>query len=237
MHPALLSLLLTAVLVSVLVDCRPRPRDSAEQRPHHRRTHTAPPAGPARLHIELSGSMRRGRDSLVVLPVRSDTSNFVSIFDLRRKRFLCVDLEGELHVSRQKDRADCLFQRIWLDLTNPRDVFYSAAGGKRLKPQGAAHRGQAEASSGGLETLLGSSVRRQRRSEEVNPSDPLRTHSLPDPSAKDHKETLQEPTEPDQAGAVSKETITSCDDPLRVLQHNGPVSPVKTNIADRPEQD
>ncbi|XP_034445030.1 fibroblast growth factor 23-like [Hippoglossus hippoglossus] len=239
MHPALLSLLLTAVHVSVLVDCRPRPRDSPEQRPHrrqsseHRGTRTDPPAGPARLHIDLSGSMKRGvhRESLVVLPVRTDTSNFVSIFDLRRKRFLCVDLEGELHVSRQKDQADCLFQRIWLDLTNPRDVFYSATGGKLLKPQGA------EASSVQLGTLLGPSGRRQRRSEEVNPSDPLRTHSPPDPSAKDHKEMSLGQPEPDQAGAVSKETITSCDDPLRVLQHNGPVSPVKTNIADRPEQD
>ncbi|XP_053283082.1 uncharacterized protein LOC128444562 [Pleuronectes platessa] len=242
MHPALLSLLLTALHVSVPVDCRPRPRDPAEQRPHRRQSgerrgsNTDPPAGPARLHIDLSGSMKRGvhRETLVVLPVRS---NFVSIFDLRRKRFLCVDLEGELHVSRQKDQADCLFHRIWLDLPNHQDVFYSATGGKLLKLQGAAHRGPAEGSSVRLETLLGPSVRRQRRSEEVNPSDPLRTHSIPDPSAKDHKETPQSPTEPDQAGAVSKETITSCDDPLRVLQHNGPVSPVKTNIADRPEQD
>ncbi|XP_019935019.1 fibroblast growth factor 23-like [Paralichthys olivaceus] len=245
MHPAFFSLLLTALHVSVLVDCRPRPWDSPEQRPDRRKssshtgTHTETPAGPGRFYLELSGSMRRGvhTDSLVVLPVRTDTSTVVSIFDLRRKRFLCMDLKGKLHVSRQKDKADCLFQPIWFDLRNHRDVFSTATGGKLLKLQGAAHREQTEASSVQLEMFLGPLVKRQRRSEEVNPSDPLRTHPLPPHSAKDHKETSHGQPEQDQAGAVSKETITSCDDPLRVLQHNGPVSPVKTNIADRAEQD
>lgn len=35
----------------------------------------------------------------VVLPVRSDKSDAVLIFDLRRRRFLCVDLRGELYSS------------------------------------------------------------------------------------------------------------------------------------------
>lgn len=77
--------------------------------------------------------------------------------------------------------------------------------------------------------LDGWSVKRQRRSEEVNPSDPLRIESHPSPPVKD--------VEPNQAGAVSKETITSCDDPLRVLRPNGHGSPVKTNIAERAEQE
>uniref|UniRef100_A0A3Q3BG66 Uncharacterized protein n=1 Tax=Kryptolebias marmoratus TaxID=37003 RepID=A0A3Q3BG66_KRYMA len=111
---------------------------------------------------------------------------------------------------------DCLFQQT------PRDAFYSTSGNWLLELGGgdlrAAHRGPA--------------VKRQRRSEEVNPADPLQTVSHPSPPTKDG--TAGQP-EQDQTGAVSKETLSSCDDPLRVLQPNGPGSPVKTNIADRPE--
>lgn len=71
----------------------------------------------------------------------------------------------------------------------------------------------------------------------MNPSDPLRSQSDPSHSVKDHVDADPRQPEQDQAGAVSKETINSCDDPLRVLQSNGPVSPIKTNIADRPDQD
>uniref|UniRef100_A0A8C4GV73 Uncharacterized protein n=1 Tax=Dicentrarchus labrax TaxID=13489 RepID=A0A8C4GV73_DICLA len=175
----------------------------------------------------------------VILPVRTDTSNFVSIFDLRRRRFLCVDVKGEQYNSR--DREDCLFQRIWLDLADHHDVFYSMSGGQLLKLKGAelrdAHQEPPEPSSTLLERFLGPLVKRQRRSEAVNPSDPLRSESHPSHSAKDHKGADHGQPEQDQAGAVSKETITSCDDPLRVLQPNGPVSPLKTNIADRAQQD
>ncbi|KAF0041458.1 hypothetical protein F2P81_007356 [Scophthalmus maximus] len=180
------------------------------------------------------------RPGAVVLPVRTDTSVFVSIFDLRRKRFLCMDFKGELYMSRQRDKGECLFQRVWVDVANHHDVFYSASGGELLKLEGAErHRerpGRPPAAP--RERVLGPSARRQRRSDEVNPSDPLRTHSHPSGAAKDQKDAAS-PGQPeqDQAGAVSKETITSCDDPLRVLQPNGPVSPVKTNIADRAEQD
>lgn len=69
----------------------------------------------------------------------------------------------------------------------------------------------------------------------MNPSDPLRSEAHPPHSVLDPKDPDQQP-EQDQAGAVSKETITSCDDPFKVLQPNGPVSPVKTNIAEQ-EQD
>lgn len=142
--------------------------------------------------------------------------------------------------QRQKDREDCLFQRIWLDLANHRDVFYSISGQRLLKLDGAelraAHQEPPEPSSAVVERFLGPLVRRQRRSEEVNPSDPLRSHSQPSHPAKDHKDVDHGQPEQDQAGAVSKETITSCDDPLSVLQPNGPISPVKTNIADQAEQ-
>ncbi|AWP08840.1 putative fibroblast growth factor 23-like [Scophthalmus maximus] len=221
MRPAFFSLLLAAVHVSVLVDCRPRPRDP-ERPPDPRR----------------SGSHAGRRADTPA--VRTDTSVFVSIFDLRRKRFLCMDFKGELYMSRQRDKGECLFQRVWVDVANHHDVFYSASGGELLKLEGAErHRerpGRPPAAP--RERVLGPSARRQRRSDEVNPSDPLRTHSHPSGAAKDQKDAAS-PGQPeqDQAGAVSKETITSCDDPLRVLQPNGPVSPVKTNIADRAEQD
>lgn len=35
----------------------------------------------------------------VVLPMRTKTSNFVSIFDMKRNRFLCMDFNGELFNS------------------------------------------------------------------------------------------------------------------------------------------
>lgn len=144
--------------------------------------------------------------------------------------------------QRQKDRKDCLFQRVWLDLANHQDVFYSINGGRLLKLKGTelrvAHWERPELLPVPLlERLLGPLVKRQRRSQEVNPSDPLRTEAHPSHSVKDHKDADHGQPEQDQAGAVSKETINSCDDPLRVLQSNVPVSPVKTNIADRAEQD
>lgn len=130
---------------------------------------------------------------------------------------------------------------MWLDLANDQDAFYSMSGGRRLKLEGGelrvAHQERPEPSSTLLERVLGPLVRRQRRSEEVNPSDPLRSESHPSHSGKDHRDADHGQLEQDQAGAVSKETISSCDDPLRVLETNGPVSPVKTNIADRAEQD
>ncbi|GAA6213381.1 fibroblast growth factor 23-like isoform X1 [Lates japonicus] len=248
MQPAFFSLILTAVHVSVLVDCRPRLQDP-EQLPQNQQSssytgaHGDTSAGTGRFYLELSGSMKRGihRHFLVVLPVRTDTGNFVSIFDLRRKRFVCMASNGELYISGKKDKEDCLFQRIWLNLVNHHDMFYSTSGGRLLELEGAelrtVHQEPPEPSSAMLERFLGPYVRRQRRSEEVNPSDPLRSHSHPSHSAKDQKDTSHKQPEQDQAGAVSKETITSCDDPLRVLQPNGPVSPVKTNIADRAEQD
>ncbi|KAI3371601.1 hypothetical protein L3Q82_024170 [Scortum barcoo] len=246
MQPAFLSLILIAVHVSVPVDCSMWLQDPEQVLQHqqssfHEGAHKDISAGTGRFYLELSGSMTRGirRHFLVILPVRIDTSNFVSIFDLRRKRFFCMNLKGELFNSRQRDREDCLFQRIWLDLANHHDVFYSTS--RLLKLEGAelrdAHQEPPEPSSVLLEGFLGPSVKRERRSEAVNPSDPLRSESYPPHSARGHKDADHRKHEQDQAGAVSKETITSCDDPLRVLQSNGPVSPFKTNIADRAENE
>ncbi|XP_047451323.1 fibroblast growth factor 23-like [Mugil cephalus] len=251
MPPALLSLILIAVHASVPADCRPRLQDSEEQHQQgsslHRGTHDADSsAGTGRFHSQPSGSERQGvrRDFLVLLPVRTASSNFVSIFDLRRKRFLCMSSKGDLYDSRQRDREDCLFQRIWLDLTDHRDVFYSTSASRLLRlgvdEERMAHREPPEPSSALLERFLSPLVRRRRRSEEVNPSDPLRSESHPSHSAKDHKDSDYVQPEQEQPGAASKEakeTITSCDDPLRVLQSNGPGSPVKSNIAERANQE
>ncbi|XP_069561452.1 fibroblast growth factor 23-like [Brachyistius frenatus] len=249
MQPAFFSLILTAVLHEcVPVKCRPRPQDP-EQLPGRQQgssitgTQADTPAGTGRFYPEPNGSMRRGvhRNFLVILPVRTATSNFVSIFDLRRKRFVCMDMKGELYNSRKRDREDCLFQRLWLDLANHREVFYSTSGSRLLRLGGGelrvVQREPPERSPALPERLTSPSGKRQRRSEEVNPSDPLRSESHPSLSGKDQKDADHGQPEQDKAGAVSKETISSCDDPLRVLQSNGPVSPVKTNIADRVQHD
>lgn len=137
--------------------------------------------------------------------------------------------------QRQKGTAECLFQHIWLDLVNHHKVLHSAHGRRLLRLRGGhllvAHGEPPEPSSALPERVP---VKRQRRSEAVNPSDPLRTEAHPSHSGKDAD--VAQP-EWDQTGAVSKETITSWDDPLSVLRLNAPGSPVKTNIADRAEQD
>lgn len=142
--------------------------------------------------------------------------------------------------TRQKLKRgeDCLFQRLRLDQARPNQAFYFANGGVLLKQERGElqvlHQQQPEAPSAPWERFL---VKRRRRSHEVNPSDPLRSQADPSHSAKEPAVSDPRLPEQDQAGPISKETISSCDDPLRVLQSNGPVSPIKTNIADRPDQD
>ncbi|CAI5664920.1 fibroblast growth factor 23 isoform X1 [Oreochromis niloticus] len=238
--------LLIAVHVSVPVDCRPRLQDSEQLAQHQQgRLNVAnadTSAGTGRFYSVLNGSMRHSIYSgfLVTLPVRTATSNFVSIFDLRRKHFICMDFKGKLYISKQRDREDCLFQDIWLDLVSHHHVFYSTSGRRLLRLQGGhlrvAHGKPPEHYLALLKRLLNPAVKRQRRSEEVNPSDPLRTEANPSRSGKDLRDADHVWPEQDQTGAVSKETIASCDDPLSVLQPNAPGSPVKTNIADRADQ-
>ena len=76
---------------------------------------------------------------------------------------------------------------------------------------------------------------RRRRADPVNPSDPLRSESHPGNPAWEPQDP--EVPEQDQAGSVSKETITSCHDPLKVLHSVRPVSPIKTSIAERADHD
>ncbi|KAM9807931.1 uncharacterized protein ACB057_005760 [Neosynchiropus ocellatus] len=234
MQLAAFSLLLIVVHVSVPGDCKARIPGPEEQMParQKRRDPTEESSGGAgRLNPEAKGSIRKGfhKESLVILPIRTDTTNVVSIFGLKGKEFLCMDSNGELYNSRNNGRDDCHFERI---RTEPSEVFHSLSAGRLLTLQVTKRRvGQRKspkAPSAVLKRLFRGLIKRKRRSEEVNPSDPLR--SEPDPSHQDPD--LGQPDQ-DQAGSMSKETITSCDDPLKVLQPSGPESPVKTNIADR----
>lgn len=140
-----------------------------------------------------------------------------------------MDQQGELFNSRQRDIEDCLFQRLWLDWPNKHDVFYSTKAARIMKFQ------EVEFSIAKRESsvkLLERMLKRKKRSGVVNPSDPFQSEAHPHPA-----QTHHEPDQPnmDLAGAVSKETINSCDDPLQVLQASGPGSPVKNNIGAQAE--
>ncbi|XP_068168350.1 fibroblast growth factor 23-like [Antennarius striatus] len=237
MQPALLSLMLIAVHVSLPVDCRMRIQKPEQLLVHQQSSISAPAEASSiwsSFHSDPSGLKTEDRYSLVIWPIRT---NFVSLFDLRRRRFLCVDSKGTLYSSRQKDRKDCLFRRIWLDLANSRHVFYPLSGGWLLNLEGFEQQRTVRELPESLpaleERFLGPLLQRRRRNEEVNPSDPLRTESHPPHSAKDNEDVDPGQVEQDQTGAVSKETIGACDDPLRVLQPSAPDSPVKINIGNQ----
>ncbi|XP_028304110.1 fibroblast growth factor 23-like [Gouania willdenowi] len=227
MQPA--PFLLILIAVHLPVSCRPRLQVAERPVLQQSSRNTGSPL--RRLFIWVEKKHHHG-NSLIVLPVRTATNYVVSIFDLKRKRFLCMDSMGEPYNSRKMEQRDCLFQHNWS--ANHQNVFTLLSGGRllqleRVKNQ-AAQREPPEPSSALLERLLIPLMKRQKRSDQVDPSDPLRTESHP---TKDLKDVEQSLPEQDQAGAVSKETITSCHDPLRVLQPNAPISPVKNNIADQ----
>ncbi|XP_061773997.1 uncharacterized protein LOC133563719 [Nerophis ophidion] len=218
--------LLIALHVSMPVDCKWRFQELNSLRSRR------PADTPVRTYHYSAGFTKKRflGDFLVILPVRTNGSDVVSIFDLRRKQFVCMDSKGDLYNSRQKEGKDCFFYRI--GFYSPRESQPPISSLESSHPSF-------------LKRFLAPLVKRQRRSEEVNPSDPLRSESdplrpeiHPTHSVQDHKESDHlQPEQTDQAGAVSKETISSCDDPLKVLHANGPVSPVKTIIEDRAEQE
>ncbi|XP_020790768.1 fibroblast growth factor 23 [Boleophthalmus pectinirostris] len=225
---ASLCFVLIAVHVSVMVDSKPW---------QHKLDLQTSLTNPARTKPRYIGQREPMSSSewpnfLVILPVKTHTSNFVSIFNLRRKRFLCMDQEGELFNSRHSNTEDCLYQRLWLDWPIKHDVYYSTRGARLLKLQGVELNVAMQESSqiANIRHKLLERLKRQRRSQEVNPSDPLRSETHPT-SNKMETDNLNR----DQTGAVSKETITSCDDPLKVLQTNGSGSPVKNNIGNQAE--
>ncbi|KAF6738011.1 hypothetical protein FQA47_022765 [Oryzias melastigma] len=222
MRPVFVSLILVAAHISAEADCRAISRLQRLQLQHvtggdKSRTRWSLSAGRIRLTSGQNGAMTGGVYGGLL--ERTATNNFVSIFDLSRKQFLCTDSSGQLIHSRRS--LDCFLRRFRLNLAKRREVFPSPRGKQLLKQGG-----------GDVPNREPPGARRRRRSKEVNPSDPLMSETHPSLPAKDGDKSQPDQ---DQAGAVSKETITSCDDPLRVLRPNGAGSPVKTNIADRAE--
>lgn len=229
---AFLSFVFIAVHVSVMVDSKPWQHHWDLQTPNPAQTHLN--FAPSQTERRASPRSSKQPDFLVILPVKTPSGNFVSIFDLRRKRFLCMDREGELFNARQRNTEDCFFQRLWLDWPEKHDVFYSTRAARLLKFQGVdfgiAGQDLSEIPAHVRHWLLKRMLKRRKRSEEVYPS---RSEAHPPHSPMSQRE----PDQPnvDQSGAVSKETISSCVDPLKVLQTNGPGSPVKSNIGDQAE--
>lgn len=252
MQPAFFTLMLAALhLFSLETCCKPVEWDLS--RPHRRGSHKTRFLHQKKLRgiddlflkKNWSGQLRNlvSQESIVILPIRKDSTDFVSIFDLRKKRFLCVDFEGTLLSSLKVSREECLFQDLRFLQENRLDGSDSSrpAGlspqlSKDIRETTAEDPKPLKPSSVLLVNLLLSRVHRTRRSQQVSdPSDPLRTENNRQPRLTEERrlELRKGQPEKEQSGAVSKETITSCDDPLQVLHSNGPVSPIKTNIEDR----
>lgn len=99
-------------------------------------------------------------------------------------------------------------------MENHVDVFYSSSNGLLLLLE------RAEIPVKGYDLLKRHMVYRRKRSQQENPD--------ADSIMEDQDLAMQQDQE--RAGAISKETITSCDDPLRVLHSNSPGSPIKTAV-------
>ncbi|KAG7266623.1 hypothetical protein CRUP_031570 [Coryphaenoides rupestris] len=222
MRPVLLSLLLAALhLHAPGVSSAPHREEAAARRRGLGRVRSVEErrAAAARHHL----LQRLLRMSLNHDAGGAETPIFVSMFDLRRKRLLCKEYKREQHNSGEA-RVSCRLGNIWFDLLG------SQQGAEALKPlvEETQRSHKLSSSRRRKKLLLHPLVSRQRRADPVNPSDPLRSESHPSSTRE-----YQDPDPEDQAGAVSKETITSCGDPLRVLIYNPPVSPIKINIESR----
>ncbi|XP_038842807.1 fibroblast growth factor 23-like [Salvelinus namaycush] len=217
MQPALLVIWLAALQQSIPVNCFPVHLDLS---PPHRtikgiftRSESVD-TGHYLWKVTLNGHVKKAisTTSLVVLPIRTETSDFVSILDLKSKRFLCVDVEEKWFSSMMFSRKECLFQHRRME--NHVDVFYSSSNGLLLLLEGA------EIPEKGYDLLKRHMVYRRKRSQQENPD--------ADSIMEDQDLAMQQDQE--RASAISKETITSCDDPLRVLHSNSPGSPIKMAV-------
>ncbi|XP_030221167.1 uncharacterized protein LOC115550365 isoform X2 [Gadus morhua] len=231
MQPVLLALVLAAVLphVPLVSPAALREKAAAERRGSGRGKRAESYVATRRFPLKLTRRRSVHRDDM-----GPETTNFVSIFDLRRKQILC---EEHYRDQQNPDGAGvaCLLGDLWFVL------------GSRSGPAWRTNQVSPSLSSSPrrnlpVRHLLSRRRRADRvnpsvplRSDRVNPSDPLRSESHPGNPA--HGSQDPEVSEQDQAGAVSKETITSCDDPLKVLHSVRPISPIKTSIAERADHD
>ncbi|XP_041694121.1 fibroblast growth factor 23 isoform X1 [Coregonus clupeaformis] len=202
MHPAFFVIWLAALQQSIPVNCFPVHLDQSTLHRTIKGTRTRSESVDTEDYlwkVNLNGHVKKAisTNSLIVLPIRTETSDFVSILDLKSKRFLCVDVEEKWFSSMMFSRKECLFQHMRME--NHVDVFYSSSNGLLLLLEGA------EIPVKGYDLLKRRMVYRRKRSQQEN-SD-----------AEDIKEDQDLAMQQDQerAAAISKETITSCDDPLQ----------------------
>ncbi|XP_024279694.1 fibroblast growth factor 23 [Oncorhynchus tshawytscha] len=217
MHPAFFAIWLAALHQSMPVNCFPVQLDPSQPcktiKGTSKRSESVD-VGDNLLKVNLNGHVHKAIDinSLVVLPIRTETSDCVPIMDFKSKHFLCVDIEGKLFSS-MDSRKECLFQQLQME--NHVDLFYSSSNGLLLHLEGAKIHVKRH------DLLKRHLVYRKKRSQQVNAENPEAEPIMSDQDMQQDQE---------RAGAVSKETITSCDDPLRVLHSNSPGSPIKTAV-------
>ncbi|KAG7454576.1 hypothetical protein MATL_G00261130 [Megalops atlanticus] len=173
------------------------------------------------------------QSSYSIVLLKAKLKDRLAILGVRSDRYLCLDAEGNAFGSIVFSEDSCLFHHRLLKnhhhlyLPNGSTLLLNMA------PVMACMSGHdLSASSVSLPERCAVHVnrqrRRQRRSKEVDSSDPLCLHNQRGkclPSQKD--ELTQDPEVTDQSHAVSKETITSTsDDPFMVVQPPGsPGSP------------
>lgn len=194
------------------------------------------------LEITLNGQVRKttSRSSYSVVLLKSEARDRLAILGVKSNRYLCMDAEGKPFSSAVCNK-DCLFHHKLLE--NHYDVYYSCTSGLVLNLEGAKQAYVAgknlppyslflsEKNTVPLERLL----HREKRTRQVDPSDPLRTLNQPGEGSDSQaykdldldQDVEQEAETPEQGRAISKETITSTfhDDPLQVLHSMNPSSP------------
>ncbi|XP_038857422.1 fibroblast growth factor 23-like isoform X1 [Salvelinus namaycush] len=219
MHPAFFAIWLAALHQSMPVNCFPVHLDPSQPCKTIKGTSKRSASvdlGDYLLKVNLNGHVNKPisiNSLVVVLPIRTETSDGVPILDFKSKHFLCVDIEGKLFSSMMDSRKECLFQHLQME--NHVDLFYSSSNGLLLHLEGAKIHVKRH------DLLKRHLVYRKKRSQQVNAENPEAEPIMSDQDMQQDQE---------RAGAVSKETITSCDDPLRVLHSNSPGSPIKTAV-------
>ncbi|KAI1888394.1 hypothetical protein AGOR_G00184690 [Albula goreensis] len=247
MHSSFLALCLAALQCFRLVDSFPNPSPllGSNWGNPKRYVHlqTSSDISNFYLEITLNGQVRKttSRSSYSVVLLKSEARDRLAILGVKSNRYLCMDAEGNTFSSAVCNRDDCLFHHKLLE--NHYDVYYSCRNGLVLNLEGAKQAyvaGQnlppsslflSEKNTVPLERLL----HREKRTQQVDPSDPLQILNQPGEGSdsqayRDQDQDLDLDHDQDQeteGRAVSKETISSTfhDDPLQVLHAMNPSSP------------
>ncbi|XP_060783063.1 uncharacterized protein LOC132890266 [Neoarius graeffei] len=166
--------------------------------------------------------VRRGSDGNF-MDWKDQYKNCFSVLDVKSHAFLCLDSKGKLYTSVFAGNEDCRFRRV--KRHKRYNVFHACRGDVLLVN----HR-QVEIYACDLAKLSGFDFlkrhknrthHRKRRSWQTDPSDPLG-------SEYPHLSTMRNwRSDPEHGGNVSKETITSIDDPLEVLLSNSAQTPTQ----------